>query len=429
MASQDTTLIYNTNEYLRWDKTECDKYTITNISNYNVNVIVTDVTGTWTETFELEVDGSNTVVVPGDGVFSLCAARLDVPSNVEEVPTTNGFLSVIEFGITQSEVLQTATFYNGSSYVTIDPTDGDFSNIPSSCAAFISGLQTYVNANGGGNVYVVGPGQDIPGVVPAANSYRIVVKANSVWLSSIDYDNGGEPITNDSDLFCNYEYIFTEANQYIFSLSIKGNDVPITGDYWDMSTEAGAQQAEDDINNFLGNDGYAVATVLGLSIYYTNPSPEVACTDVILEAGTLVIGEYQCDYIYEFCDMYACLSRLVTTWLCNEPCKDISCSPDELSIAEARNRAIEMSTLFFHALMPLVSQDRIWYFGNWDITESRTCNINNIKDLFTKLRDYTKHCGFNCEEQCKDNTCIDCGTGYGNPLYFNSSTIKPCGCK
>jgi hypothetical protein len=68
------TLIYNHNSFVRWDKDECDNYTITNIVDYSpVDVTITDMTPStlpaWEVTFQLAVGGSNSIVLPGDGVF------------------------------------------------------------------------------------------------------------------------------------------------------------------------------------------------------------------------------------------------------------------------------------------------------------------------------------------------------------------------
>jgi len=122
------TLISNENYAIRWDKTDCNQYTITNLSSvYNANVVVTDETGTYTETFNLVPDGSNTIVLPGDGVFKLCAYAFDIPLNPEELEVTNGRLSVLTIPTitTVGLSLVSASFYD-TGYTTFVPTFGTF---------------------------------------------------------------------------------------------------------------------------------------------------------------------------------------------------------------------------------------------------------------------------------------------------------------
>ena len=427
------TLISNENYAIRWDKTECNQYTITNISSvYNANVVITDETGTYTETFNLAPDGSNTVVLPGDGVFKLCAYAFDVQLNPEELETTNGRLSVVEFitSTTSGLNLISASFYD-TGYTTFIPTPGLFNSVPASYQDFVDDLQGYVTANGGGTVTMLAPGSSLPNVPAKNNAYQLVVQANDVYLASV---NGNYPpgvlfeTTYEADLYCAYEYVFDENKQYVSSLIINGTEVVPVNSVWNMSTVQGTTETETTINTFLGNAGYSVADILSLKIYITNPSPEIVCDDIELTAVELGPGETQCDYIYEFCDLYACLSRLMNRWLCQDPCAD-KCTAAGESYEEARRKAVELSTMFFHALMPLVTPDRLWYLGNWDISDQRLCNVNNILELYKKMRDYVKNCGFDCGCGCPDN-CGDCqpcnGYSYA-PSPSNPST--PCGCK
>ncbi len=427
------TLISNENYAIRWDKTDCNQYTITNLSSvYNANVVVTDETGTYTETFNLVPDGSNTIVLPGDGVFKLCAYAFDIPLNPEELETTNGRLSVLTIPtITTSGLnLISASFYDNTGYSTFIPTPGLFNSVPASYQDFVDDLQAYVTANGGGVVTMLAPGSSLPNVPVNNAAYQLVVQANDVYLVSVNgnYPPGMLETTIEADLYCAYEYIFDENKQYVSSLIIDGIEVVPVNSLWNMSTVQGTTDAETIINTFLGNDGFAVAELLSLKIYRTNPSAEIVCDDITLTVVELGPGETQCDYIYEFCDMYACLSRLMNRWLCQDPCAD-KCTAAGESYEEARRKAVELSTMFFHALMPLVTTDRLWYLGNWDISDQRLCNVNNILELYKKMRDYVKNCGFDCGCGCPDN-CGDCqpcnGYSYA-PSPSNPST--PCGCK
>jgi hypothetical protein len=425
------TLISNENYAIRWDKTECNQYTISNISSvYNANVVITDETGTYTETFNLAPDGSNTIVLPGDGVFKLCAYAFDLPLNPEELETTNGKLSVIEFPIvtTIGLAIVSSRFYD-TGYTTFVPTPGLFISVPASYQDFVDDLQGYVTANGGGIVTMLAPGSSLPNVPVNNNAYQLVVQANDVYLTDVT-GNYGTPdeIAFDANLYCSYEYVFDENKQYVASFIINGTEVVPVNSIWNMSTVQGTTDAETTINTFLLNDGYSVADILSLKIYLVNPSPGKDCDLITLTAVELGPGETQCDYIYEFCDLYACLSRLMNRWLCQDPCAD-KCTAAGESYEEARRKAVELSTMFFHALMPLVTTDRLWYLGNWDISDQRLSNVNNILELYKKMRDYVKNCGFDCGCGCPDN-CGDCqpcnGYSYA-PSPSNPST--PCGCK
>ena len=421
------TLISNQNYAVRWDKTDCHEYTITNLSElYNANVTVTDKTGTWTESFVLAPEGSNSITVPGDGVFEVCAYLYDMPIELEVQQRVNGYLSVVSFPDDNQTVLLHADFTPaaGGPPVNVNPTNRSLT-VPSDAALFVADLQAWLDLNGGGTVTLLAPGETIPGVyVPADPTfYCLVVQASTQYLTTVTYENGGEPITNDSNLSsCSNAYEIQTDSQIIFSLTIGGTEVVPADTGWDMSTQEGADAAIAAINTFLGANGYADGGIYELNIFVEN------CAEVILTTGIYGPGPTECDFIYEFCDMYACLSRLMNRWMCADPCAD-KCTAAGETYEEARRKAIELSTMFFHALMPLVSVDRLWYLGNWSITDQRICNVNNILELFTKMRDYVSNCGFDCGCGCAD-PCDDCDPCAGQsyqPSLSNPTT--PCGCK
>lgn len=426
------TLISNSNYAVRWDKTDCDNYTITNLSDqYNANVTVTDKTGTWTETFVLQPSASNSITLPGDGVFEVCAYLFDIPINLDDLENNFGFLSINNFGDQNPTtvlgwVILGATFNNGGVITNILETV-DFSNPPTTMQPLIDAMQLYLDANGGGLVTLLLPGEGITNVVPITNEYRIVVQANNVQLITTTYEDGAEPIELDSDLFCNYNYILTEDRPFIFSLIINGTEVVPAGSFFDFRTQESADEAKLIIDAFLGGLGDSIVSPYNLTVNIVS-GPQAVCDDVTGKDGEFGPGQTECDYIYEFCDLYACLSRLMNRWLCSDPCAD-SCTTAGETYVEARNKAVELSTMFFHALMPLVSTDRIWYFGNWSITDQRICNVNNIIELYSKMRDYVSNCGFDCGCGCQDpcEPCDPCDGYSYQPSLSNPST--PCGCK
>jgi hypothetical protein len=424
------TLIYNYNDHVRWDKTDCHDYTITNLSVlYNVHVDITDETGDWTESFELEPGASNTITVPGDGVFKICSYQYDVPLNVEQLTNVNGYLSINGYPANAADldmILVDFTVSTDGIQTTITES-GDFSNPPSSLQAFLDAIQDYLDANGGGTVTLLLPGESIPNVVAAENSIRIVVQSTTTQLISTSYENGGDPVVNDSNLLCTYSYVFTENNRYMFSLIVNGTEIVPTNSFYNMSVQADVDTVVSQVNTLLGANGTCTGTLYNLFINIVSDIG-LPCTAVTANAGDLGPGESVCDYIYEFCDLYACLSRLMNRWMCQDPCAD-KCTQAYETYEEARRKAIELSTMFFHALMPLVAQDRLWYFGNWSITDQRICNVNNILELYSKMRDYVSNCGFDCGCGCTDpcDPCDPCSGNSYQPSLSNPST--PCGCK
>lgn len=431
------TLISNENYAIRWDKTDCNNYTITNLSNkYNAHVTITDKTGTWVEVFDLLPLGSNTVLLPGDGVFEICAYLFDVPIDIEPVERTLPYVSYALVPDVPGMIAKEIKMISPSGVITTISLNFPAGfNFPLQSSNILADIQTYLNANGGGFVYLLNPGDtEIPGVITIDNDldkYKIVIQANNTLIYSYTYENGSGLISTKSYQFCSFFYEIPESSPYIFSLVISGNEIIPVNTFYNMSVQEDIDALIDLIQNNIGPNDNVAASLLQLSINISsevgNDEP-IICPIVTLESGKFGPGETQCDYIYEFCDLYACLSRLMNRWLCQDPCAD-KCTAAGESYEEARRKAVELSTMFFHALMPLVTTDRLWYFGNWDISDQRLCNVNNIFELYKKMRDYVKNCGFDCGCGCPDN-CGDCqpcnGYSYA-PSPSNPST--PCGCK
>jgi hypothetical protein len=419
------TLISNYNDYVRWDKTDCNQYTITSLdTEFEVEVTVTDLTpgpsveGPWIETFVLAIGASTTVTVPGDGVFQVCAHRIDSPINLyNPVPAASRLCRI---SIPQVEIIVSVTAVT-SGIPTIISVGADFSSPPASYAALLIAIQVYINANGGGTVYMLEPGVGNDRVPAIVGFYQLVSETVNVDLYTIVYSNGGD----DFSQFCSSDFTaINPTRPWVFSCTIGGTEV--LTEPWDLSTQAGCDFAVSEITTFFGTPpaGFATASPVGI---YININRE-DCSEVVLQLGNYGAGPDQCDYIYEFCALYACLSRLMNKWLCQDPCAN-ECSPVADSREEARRKAVDLSTMFFHGLMPLVSQERMWHLGNWNVSTDRTCNINNILLLFERMRSYVANCGFDCGCGC-GNPCEPCdpcdGQSYQSSL---SNPTTPCGCK
>lgn len=569
------TLIYNENNFVRWDKTACLEYTITSLIDYsNVIVTVTSETNDYTEAFTLEEEGSNTIKVPCDGIYKICAVAEDFLDDQSVVlDAINSTVSITNIGQLNPDVdpdeaqlwrvtmdggvnSYWATIYGGS-----DP-NANWAAPPASYQSALNTIQSWLNANGGGSVEIVAPGDTsvlIPwlpidnedyqliitslagrfvtevvtaqdadtrpvfhypdvdcllgwDLTPTASEYRSYVSlgqlANGVD-SRLDYvrlingvniyqstiSGGTDPNNDWSNPPVSYQDTLDFLNNYAaangtgtFYIIEPGTQplpwVPVDNTNWQLALESPAfnlqildvrntqspeistetvaiqlesstfltwlcgltldgtqvldrkydlsdpddyQQALTDIRNYLAANGGGQVIENETSNFPFFVVFENCPTSQQLTMCDPVASVEECDYIYELCQTYECITRLMTNWLCQDPCLD-PCDNDYMDSKEAREKAIELSTLFFHALMPLITQDRLWYFGNWDVSEERTCHVNNIKDLFQKICSFLKTCGFDCYDPCAGcNDDYPCDPCSGTTSY--AGTNKPCtGC-
>ena len=437
------TLIYNNNTYVRWDKDGCDNYTITNLLDYSaVDVVVKDLSSDWEESFSLLASEQNSIVLPGDGVYQICAvAQVGGPQDEFTAQPLSYQQSLVNIGqltsvpdadeaqMFQIDVLGVGPIYQSSLFGGSD-TPYTWVNPPTSYQGLIVDLQSWLNANGGGFVDIIQPGQtspNFPWVAVDPEDYQLA------FLSLAGYtleqvitaqDAVVQPVYHQPDIDCVTSWApdlenLDPVRNYVTSWILNGENIipnPI-----DISTPEGLDLLFATVQQWLdANGGGGIIDRENLWFVFEN-----CATPGPLTLANVFPSEEECDYIYEFCDTYACISRLVQQWLCN-PCPD-KCDPNYVEATEARQRAIELSTLFFHALMPLVAQDRLWYFGNWDVNENRTCNVNEIIHLFTEIRDFLKSCGFNCCDPCKPNCgCSPCDPN--NNVYPNPTPNSDCGC-
>ena len=439
------TLIYNSNENIKWEKNECNKYTITNLSNYApTDVTITELTGDYTESFTLDPLGANSVTLPGDGVYKICAINTlgTAIDSYNEIPIqhTSSVINlgpmpqgVDPLGSDITRVLSVTTNIAGLVYEspTIGGTDPE-----NTFQTNITPLETVLQA--------------VPNVVTAVvlapndSSLAPIFPADPVNYQLVYVTSNGDSITNvnvqvlglgpdvlEPEVSCiqYFDSFTTNQGSWISVLEVLGVNI------LDRPYNLGDPVDEDLFVTYVqswldDNDGGFIARGNKSYIIYGY------CYDLgDITYNSYIAGEPVCDYIYEFCALYACITTLMRRWLCMDPCTPTAaCDDKSLSYEDARRRAIEMSTLFFHALMPVVAQDRIWYFGNWDVTDSRTTNINTIVDLFQKIKDYTSKCGFGCYcDDCVSSNCYDCtpcsGNSYTQVNTTNSSTTNsPCGC-
>jgi len=437
------TLIYNNNNYVRWDKTECDLYVVTSLIPYSIlDVVITDLTPEsaqlpWSETFVLDPLGDNTVTLPGDGVYSICAtARTGLPANTCQLTTLNYTLSVINIGLLTATppneaqlwlvaMSNAGVIYHSVSYGGTDPI-ATFATPPSSYATALTIINSWLSANGGGVAEIVRPGQ-----APVLSwvtdidyqNYRLIILSavDSVATVVTAQSNEIQPVFHYPNIDCVTLWQGGQCNgPWILSIRFNGEEI-LDRPYLraDLDDE---QLLMARIRLWLSANGggqVLINNAVGLMVVF-----EICIESAVITLGDLVIAPTECDLIYEFCDLYACISRLMNRWMCPDPCKQDPCHTDTMTYQEARQKAIELSTMFFHALMPLVSQTRLWHLGNWDISLNRTCDVNNILDLYKRLRAYVKSCGFDCGPKC--NPCAPCDPCGDGRTSYSSTSPSPC---
>lgn len=439
------TLIYNNNNYVRWDKDECDTYTITSIIEYSdVTVTVEDMTPSdplepWTQSFTLAPNGTAQVILPGDGVFKICAVAVEaLPNNLCTMTTNNFVQSTINIGqlndgtdsqLWMVQMLNGGVIYQSLNYGGTDPV-AHFGTPPASYQPAITTIQTWLA--GTGLVEIVPPGV-APTITPwdttiDAQDYRLIIlhPTDSVDIVVTAQTELIRPVFHYPDVDCVTYWTGNGcARDWITSIVFNGEE--ILDRPYDQTNPDDVILVENKVREWLSANG-------GGRVVNDPQAGLLVVFDTCLQSATVTLGDMvpsveECDYIYEFCDMYACLTKLMRNWLCLDPCATQSkCSNETLSYEEARRRAVEMSTMFFHALMPLVSHDRLWHLGNWDVSNDRTCHINNILELYKKLREYANSCGWNCDCKCKP--CGDCDPCSGTNTSYSYSSPTPCtGCK
>lgn len=439
------TLIYNNNTYVKWEKTDCFNYTITNLLNYGaVEVVIRDLTSDFTKEFTLQEEESVEVVLPYDGVYEICAVFLASSVVDEYIAQPTSFTqSVVNMGlmigqddarILRIDVVGVGTIYQSTADGGSDP-DNNWTSPPTSYQSVLNVVNAWLASNGGGGAAIIPPNTPnplFPWVVNPDNWLFFFYSQLGYEIEVVVTEQQFPPGTPQSNVFhfpdidCIVNWAAEIENlvperEYATSLILDGVNV-LTEPVF-IGDEDGVQNFFDIITTYLNSTG-------GGGIIDTNDGNlwwvfENCATPGALTLANLNPTERECDYIYEFCDTYACITRLMQQWLCN-PCPD-PCDPDYVDSKSARDRAIELSTLFFHALMPIVAQDRMWYLGNWAVNDQRVCNVNEIIDLYKELRDFLKSCGFDCCNPCKP----DCGCGPCDPPSGNYPVTgkNDCGCK
>ena len=437
-------MISNTNGLIKWTKTECNKYSVENLTSSSVDVTISGETNTYSLSTTIPGNSSTTFEVPSDGVYKVCVDGLDEVITVNSTVTpaeTNSYILVYSFvdDSPTSFILHAksdgAVVYNASTHG---------ASTTASPAALNTRLGHAVDGYGTGNYEIVAAGAT-PTLFPAfgvdAANWRIFIISPPPTFnpsSSTNYFRVENPSGTPRDInptiykthgFANY----TGANQYLTSFTIgtisttdllAGPTAPFQSRY-DLQGNAelplfqshlATYLATYGINGIVFNDDLSFdAATDGVADFVFAIEGDDRDISIVYSSLTIRTNIIKwCDYIYELCSLHTCILKKLRDLLCAEcdPCKN-NCDQDVINKAKkAKDDVLYLSTLFFHGLIPLITEDRLSYMGDLVIDQNRIECSMRIKELYEKLVAYAKRCG-ECEECDADCDC-------------DPSTTTPC---
>jgi hypothetical protein len=430
--NNNTTPISNSNEKIKWTKTGCNKYSVENLTDLSVDVTIVGETNTYSLSVTIPANSSTTFEVPSDGVYKVCVDGYDevVTINSTIIPAeANSFILVYSFvADTPSTKFLLHTKSDGAAVYSGTDTTLSFATLTSNLTS----------AYGAGNFEVVAAGATpvaFPQFGVDATNWRIFIINPAYFASTANFfrieDQSAvvtdlQPTVYKTHGFANY----TGSNQYLTSLVIgtisstdllAGPTAPFQSRYnlqgnADLAlfqSHLAAYLAPYGINMIVFNDDLSFdAAVDGIADFVFAVEGETTdVTSIVYSDLTVVTNRIMwCDYIYELCALHTCILKKLRDLLCAEcdPCKN-NCDQDVITKAKkAKDDVLYLSTLFFHGLIPLITQDRLSYMGDLIIDRTRIECSMRIKELYEKLVSYAKRCG-ECEE-CEDDCDCDPNT-------------------
>ena len=349
------TILSNSNFYVRWDKTDCDNYTITNLLSYaTVDVTISDELSDWEESFSLEFNGENTIILPADGVYKICAtssadAFNDIYTAQPALTLSNSVVNIGPMtGAGDAFISRIRVVGQGNIYQSDPPPlqDNDWSNPPSSYSNVGIAVNNWLAANGGGFFEIIAPGQQsatFPWVPVDATNYQVAFFSQNnyeiEYIGTTQWNDVSVPtqFLHFPDVDCIVSWAPDLENldpprEYVISFILDGQNI-LTEPVF-IGDQAGIDNFFDIVQTWLNeNGGGIILDRENLWFVFDN-----CATPGALTLANVLPSNEQCDYIYELCDTYACIARLVQQWLCN-PCPD-KCDPNYVEAKEARQRAI-----------------------------------------------------------------------------------------
>ena len=275
------TLLSNNNSYVRWDKSECHNYTITNLLSYaDVEVTVTSETGDYEETFTLLPETSNGIDVECDGVYKICAtsaadAFVDQFTAQPALTLSNSLVNIgpmtglDEARITRISVAGVGLIYESTTVGGTD-TDNNWTSPPSSYQSVVTVITNWLAANGGGFFEIIAPGQQsttFPWVPVDATNYQVAFfSQNNYELDFIEtqqHDNLGaiQTYLHFSDVDCIVSWAPDLENldpprEYVISFILDGQNILTEPVY--VGDQAGIDNFFDIVQTWLNENGGGV---------------------------------------------------------------------------------------------------------------------------------------------------------------------------
>lgn len=405
------------NDYIRWQQTACHRYTITNktspFAGYTLKVNVTRIDGQNEvqivsdiillpgESYDLDIRYRLADDYGGDGVYQLSAVPIiSAPINPQVDSGTNYKLfRYVLPAVSPTDYIQSLSATGTPRSIYEAPINGtsDFTNPPTSYANLVNAIGLWNN----GNIVEIIPPNGISSSglnVPVIPFYQIAFFASpfnplvgladelEVWIN-------GAP-----------EYIFPTISCYwaipepsvlfppthVTAFNVNGSN--ILSRYYNLATEENLFL--NDINNyFLANNINATAGEFGGGAYvWSQPCLQIdSITYSEIEDFT---QETLIDYIYEFCDIYNCYTKLERKHVCT--CKDCTGCKKKSKEYELMN---EMANLLYGGGLRLVELDRLAYAGDFGFYQRRALDSSDIANYFTRIRSIAFQCGYGCEEK------------------------------
>lgn len=109
------------------------------------------------------------------------------------------------------------------------------------------------------------------------------------------------------------------------------------------------------------------------------------------------------DYVYEFCDFYACFMKLYQAYICKNPCAS-QCEAIERNLTSEFSELMTLSSSFFLAAVANAGIHRLNEFGDMGFYESSLQRAVDTSLLFKNLRLRIAKCGKLCAD-------VPCGCG------------------
>lgn len=414
------------NSYIRWTKTGCHGYRITNktspIGGYILKINVTRLDGQYVtpiltnlilnpgESYDLSIKYDKVSEYGGDGVYSITAVPINLTPIYPSVDSgANSRLAIYTFPTVTTNTnilgLGTSPVMGGSNPDIFDALihgAANFSSPPTS----LNNLKNAITAWNSGNVVEIIP--------PNGTSPSGLYLGTSPSWRIVFFNNPGDVFTTgqadaltireggiggiETDIFPTFQCYWgvpeptttPPVPTHVTGFTIDGDNV--LGRVYDIATEATLFLA--DLNIYFAANGINAFAADYNGNAYIISSPCLNIESITYAQVSEAQNTPLVDYIYELCDTYACYAKLLNAYLClNRDCT--SCHYQSIEY----KRLMEMTALLNGALLPAISADTLAYMGDFGFYEKRAQNATTIANLFQNVRALVFQCGYGCEDK------------------------------